>query len=80
MSIVQIYGWQGIQPEKKRVWIEECTDVIAKGFNEPLDEITIFINEIPSANWGQAGTIGTDKNWLEKSRNRETRGENNARD
>ncbi|MGX7245799.1 tautomerase family protein [Enterococcus quebecensis] len=71
MSIVEIYGWKGIDPEKKKKWIRTCTDVIAEQLNEPLDEITVFINEIPSENWGQAGAIGTDKDWLEKSRRKE---------
>ncbi|MBP2098074.1 tautomerase family protein [Enterococcus rivorum] len=68
MSIIEIYGWKGISSEKKEAWIKTCTSVIANQFNEPLDEITVFINEIPSGNWGQAGAIGTDSDWLEKSR------------
>lgn len=68
MSIVQIYGWKGISAEKKKLWIKECTAILADTFHEPLDEITVFINEIPSENWGQAGAVGTDKDWLVKSR------------
>ncbi|EOI55445.1 tautomerase family protein [Enterococcus gilvus] len=68
MSIVQIYGWKGISSENKKAWIRECTSVISESFQEPLDEITVFINEIPSENWGQAGAVGTDDDWLEKSR------------
>jgi len=68
MSIVQIYGWKGIAVEKKKQWIQECTAIMADAFDESLDEITVFINEIPSENWGQAGAIGTDEDWLIKSR------------
>lgn len=78
MSIVQIYGWKGISAEKKKLWIKECTEVIALSFKEPLDEITVFINEIPRENWGQAGTVGNDDDWLEKSRNKDVMEDNHA--
>lgn len=78
MTIIQIYGWKGISTEKKKSWIQECTNIISSTFQEPLDEITVFINEIPNENWGQAGTIGTDEDWLEKSRIRRIMEVNNA--
>lgn len=80
MTIVQIYGWKGIAAEKKKLWIQECTTILAKTFNEPIDEITVFINEIPSENWGQAGAIGTDKDWLIKSRVQDKVGDRDASD
>lgn len=78
MTIVQIYGWKGITPENKKAWIRECTTIISKTFREPLDEITVFVNEIPSENWGQAGAVGTDDDWLENSRVQTVGGDDNA--
>lgn len=68
MTIVEIYGWKGISAEKKKGWIESCTETIADILNDPLDEITVFVIEISNDGWGQAGTIGTDEQWLTKSK------------
>lgn len=69
MTIVEIYGWKGISAEKKKLWIESCTEEISNILNDPLDEITVFITEVNSDGWGQAGVIGTDDDWLIKSKN-----------
>lgn len=69
MTIVEIYGWKGISPEKKKKWIESSTEVIADILNDPLDEITVFVVEVNNDGWGQAGIIGTDDQWPTKSKN-----------
>lgn len=71
MSIVKIEGWSGIAPDKAAKWIEGTTQVMLKHFHEPLDEIVVFITTTDPCNWGQAGVVGTDPDWIEKSKRRE---------
>lgn len=67
MSVISISAWKGLKAEQKKKWIEECTSIVSDVLNEPLDEIVVFINEINKSDWGQAGIVGSDEQWLEKS-------------
>jgi 4-oxalocrotonate tautomerase family enzyme len=68
MPIINVDCWEGFNEEQKKEWIKELTVVTNKLFNIPPDKILVILRDTPLANWGQAGIVATDPNFLEKSR------------
>ncbi|MBH5320472.1 tautomerase family protein [Paenibacillus sp. GSMTC-2017] len=68
MPIINVDSWEGFTPEQKAKWITELTDVTVKLFNLPPDKVLVILRETPLTNWGQAGAIATDPDFLNKSR------------
>lgn len=68
MPIINIDCWEGFNAEQKQQWVKELTDVTVNLFNLPPDKVLVILREAPLANWGQAGTVATDSDFLAKSR------------
>lgn len=68
MPIINIDCWEGFNAEQKKQWVKELTDVTVNLFNLPPDKVLVILREVPLTNWGQAGTIATDLDFLDKSR------------
>lgn len=68
MPIINIDCWEGFNAEQKQKWVKELTDVTVNLFNLPPDKVLVILREVPLANWGQAGTVATDFDFLSKSR------------
>lgn len=68
MPIINVDCWEGFNEEQKEHWIKELTDVTVNLFNLPPDKVLVILREIPLSNWGQAGIVATDSDFLAKSR------------
>ncbi|WP_240420125.1 tautomerase family protein [Paenibacillus periandrae] len=68
MPIINIDCWEGFNEEQKKEWIKELTVVTNKLFNIPPDKILVILRDTPLVNWGQAGAIAADPDFLENSR------------
>ncbi|GKU76421.1 tautomerase family protein [Paenibacillus sp. L3-i20] len=68
MPIINVDSWEGFSAEQKAQWIQELTAVTVNLFNLPPDKVLVILRETPLTNWGQAGAIATDPDFLNKSR------------
>ncbi|WP_141432209.1 4-oxalocrotonate tautomerase family protein [Bacillus sp. 03113] len=68
MPIINVDCWEGFNDEQKQAWIKELTDATVNLFNLPPDKVLVVLREVPLSNWGQAGTVATDSDFLAKSR------------
>lgn len=68
MPIINVDCWEGFTPEQKAKWVKELTDVTVNLFKLPPDKVLVILRDTPLANWGQAGTVATDPEFLPKSR------------
>lgn len=68
MPIINVDCWEGFSETQKQQWIKELSDVTINLLNLPPDKVLIILREVPLANWGQAGTVATDSDFLAKSR------------
>lgn len=68
MPIINVDCWEGFNAEQKKQWVKELTDVTVNLFNLPPDKVLVILRDTPLANWGQAGTVAADPDFLPKSR------------
>ncbi|MEK5039155.1 tautomerase family protein [Sporosarcina sp. FSL K6-3457] len=68
MPIIKVDCWEGFNDKQKQEWIKELTDVTTNMFNIPPDKVLVVLRDVPLSNWGQAGTVATDPDFLAKSR------------
>lgn len=68
MPIINVDCWEGFNEQQKKEWIIALTDATVNLFNLPPDKVLVILRETSLTNWGQAGAIATDPNFLEKSR------------
>jgi 4-oxalocrotonate tautomerase family enzyme len=68
MPIINVDCWEGFNEEQKQEWIKELTEATVNLFNIPPDKVLVLLRELPLSNWGQAGTVASDKDFLAKSR------------
>ncbi|MBB4825582.1 4-oxalocrotonate tautomerase family enzyme [Sporosarcina luteola] len=68
MPIIHVDCWEGFNAEQKTQWIKELTDVTVSLFNLPPDKVLVVLKEVPVTNWGQAGVVASDPDFLAKSR------------
>lgn len=68
MPIINVDCWEGFTAEQKKQWVKELSDVTVNMFNLPPDKVLVILRETPVTNWGQAGTVASDPDFLEKSR------------
>ncbi len=67
MPVINITTWPTPLDVKKNM-MEEITRVVHETSGAPLDKITVYIHEIQQENWADAGVIGNDLAFREKSR------------
>lgn len=63
MIIISMDAWSGLDPAKKKLWIQKCTTEILNTIDIEPQDIIIYINEIDKSNWGQAGITGDSPKW-----------------
>ncbi|MFC0211751.1 4-oxalocrotonate tautomerase family protein [Paenibacillus chartarius] len=71
MPIINVDCWEGFSEEQKKVWVKELTRTTVDLFNIPADKVLVILRETSVANWGQAGVVATDPDFLAKSRSDE---------
>jgi 4-oxalocrotonate tautomerase len=62
VPIAQIYLLEGRTDEQKRAVIEKVTKALQEAVDAPVENIRIWIHEVPKANWGIAGVTAADLN------------------
>lgn len=68
MPIINVDCWEGFNAEQKKQWIKGLTDTTVNLFNIPPDKVLVVLRETSLDNWGQAGTVASDPDFLPKSR------------
>jgi len=68
MPIINVDCWEGFNEEQKKQWIQALTNATVNLFNLPPDKVLVILRETPVSNWGQAGVVATDPDFLKKSR------------
>lgn len=70
MPIVNITTWPA-EKETKHKLMREITKVVNDVLGAPLDKISVFLQEIEKDDWADAGVVGTDPDFSEKSRRKD---------
>lgn len=70
MPIVSVTTWPNQTDEKCRELIEELTSTVHRVTGAPWDKIVVYIHEVPQHRWGEAGVLGSDPDFAERSRRR----------
>ena len=60
MPFAQIYLMEGRTDEQKRAVIEKVTRALHEAVDAPVENIRVWIHEVPKANWGIAGVTAAD--------------------
>jgi 4-oxalocrotonate tautomerase len=55
MPVAQIYLIEGRTEEQKRAVIENVTRALVEAVGAPKEAVRVWIQDVPSANWGIAG-------------------------
>jgi 4-oxalocrotonate tautomerase len=67
MPIINVTTWASGNQEMKEELIKELTKTTHRVTGARLDKITVFITEIPNTQWGEAGVLGSESGFLERS-------------
>lgn len=68
MPFLAMDTWLGLSAEIKKCWIFEATRVTTELLNVPPDKIQVLIRENDRENFGKAGAVQTDADFMIKSR------------
>lgn len=60
MPFAQIYLLEGRTEEQKRAVIEKVTLALHEAVGAPLENIRVWIDDVPKTNWGIAGKSAKD--------------------
>lgn len=71
MPHLHILTWPINSDEKAKKLLEGITSVVHNTLGSPLDKISISIQEISPSRWSDAGVVGTDPDFANKSRLKE---------
>jgi 4-oxalocrotonate tautomerase len=55
MPFVQIYLMEGRSEEQKRAVIQKVTAAIVEAVDAPVENVRVWIHDMPKSNWGIAG-------------------------
>jgi 4-oxalocrotonate tautomerase len=55
MPLAQITLWEGRSEEKREELIQKVTDAIQETLDCPRQAVTVVLQEVPKADWGQGG-------------------------
>jgi 4-oxalocrotonate tautomerase len=67
MPIINVTTWASDNQALKEELIKELTRTTHRVTGARADKITVYITEIERNHWGEAGVIGSDPEFLEKS-------------
>ncbi|MFA3779746.1 4-oxalocrotonate tautomerase family protein [Yersinia sp. 1652 StPb PI] len=68
MPIIKITAWPFANEKSASLLIADITRVVHTQLGCQLDKITVYIEEVSPARWGDAGIAGNDPDFKEKSR------------
>lgn len=60
MPFAQIYLIEGRTEEQKRAVIEKVSQALSEAVDAPLQNVRVWITEVPKTNWGIAGQTAKD--------------------
>jgi 4-oxalocrotonate tautomerase len=60
MPFAQIYMVEGRTPEQKKAVIEKVSQALVEATGAPIDNVRVWIHEMPKENWGIAGVSAKD--------------------
>jgi 4-oxalocrotonate tautomerase len=60
MPFAQIYLMEGRTEDQKRAVIEKVTAALVEAVGAPKENVRVWIQEVPKANWGIAGVSAKD--------------------
>jgi len=60
MPFAQIYLIEGRTEEQKRVVIEKVTQALVDAVGAPVENVRVWIHDVPRENWGIAGNSAKD--------------------
>ncbi len=61
MPYVTVKMLEGRSDEQKRALVEKVTEVVAETTNAPVENVVVFIEEMPKSHYAVAGTRLSDK-------------------
>lgn len=61
MPYVTVKMIEGRTDEQKRALVEEVTKAVSNTVNAPVENVTVFIEEMPKNHYGVAGKLFSDK-------------------
>ncbi len=61
MPLCQIFMIKGRSEEQKKAVIEKVTTAIVEGAGAPIEAVRVWIQEVPSTDWGIAGQTAKDR-------------------
>lgn len=62
MPYVTVKMLEGRTDDQKRALVKEVTEAVARTTNAPAENVTVFIEEMPTNHYGVAGQLFCDKN------------------
>ena len=62
MPFAQIYLLEGRNDDQKRTIIEKVTQALHEAAGAPVENIRVWIHDVPKTNWGIAGQTAADLN------------------
>lgn len=60
MPFAQIYLMEGRSEEQKRAVIEKVTQALVEAVGAPVENVRVWIHDMPKENWGIAGKTAKD--------------------
>lgn len=60
MPFAQIYLLEGRSEEQKRAVIEKVTQALVEALDAPIENVRVWIHDMPKSNWGIAGKSAKD--------------------
>ncbi|MDX9716379.1 MAG: 2-hydroxymuconate tautomerase [Thauera sp.] len=61
MPFAQIYMLEGRSEEQKRAVIEKVTQALVDAVGAPVENVRVWIHDVPKTNWGIAGVSAKDR-------------------
>jgi 4-oxalocrotonate tautomerase len=60
MPFAQIYLIEGRTEDQKRAVVEKVTQALVEAVGAPVENVRVWIHEVPKTNWGIAGKTVKD--------------------
>lgn len=60
MPFAQVFLIEGRTEEQKRAVIEKVTAALSEAASAPVENVRVWITEVPKTNWGIAGKTAKD--------------------
>lgn len=60
MPFVQIYLLEGRSEEQKKAVIEKVTAAMCEAVGAPIENVRVWIHDMPNTSWGIAGKTAKD--------------------